>query len=241
MSTPTTPQNQTPTTNNPTRKLATALAIAAVLALLLIGYILTNKSDPKPASAPTPTGSVIYNQAPTTTPNSPAPQASSTIIGGTKVNGQPLYTAPAASVTKFCKAWATASAGKETFLKNIEPYVTSDVLEGLKDTDLRNLTTDNPTLTNIVINPVPGTERTYNAYCVYNREAFPRYGGTFTSTDGSEWVLSEPNDPADDPQVLADKRPTPARTSNYDLNYPPPQKKRVWPRTANALSGAKPV
>lgn len=218
MSTPTTPQNQTPTTNNPTRKLATALAIAAVLALLIIGYILTNKSDPKPASAPTPTGSVIYNQAPTTTPNSPAPQATSTIIGGTKVNSQPLYTAPAASVTKFCKAWATASAGKETFLKNIEPYVTSDVLEGLKDTDLRNLTTDNPTLTNIVINPVSGTERTYNAYCVYNREAFPRYGGTFTSTDGSDWVLSEPNDPADDPQVLADKRPTPERTSNYDLN-----------------------
>ena len=76
------------------------------------------------------------------------------------MNSQPLYTAPAASVTKFCKAWATASAGKETFLKNIEPYVTSDVLEGLKDTDPRNLTTDNPTLTNIVINPVPGTERT---------------------------------------------------------------------------------
>ena len=55
MSTPTTPQNQTPTNNNPTRKLATALAIAAVLALLIIGYILTNKTDPKPASAPTPT------------------------------------------------------------------------------------------------------------------------------------------------------------------------------------------
>ena len=43
MRTPTTSQNQTPTTNNATRKLATALAIAAVLALLIIGYILTNK------------------------------------------------------------------------------------------------------------------------------------------------------------------------------------------------------
>lgn len=213
----TTPNPQTPKKPTPNQKLIPALAIAAGIVVLIIVYMIIARPGTS-TSEPSPTGSVIYNQPTNPTPSASAPAPTSSVIGGTNVNGQPLYKAPAESVAKFCKAWATAGEGKDAFIKNITPYVTDEVLEGLKYTDPRNLTTDNPALTDIVINPVAGTDRTYNAYCVYNRESYPRYGGTFTSTDGSTWVLSEPNDPVTDPQVIPDNRPTPERTSSYKLN-----------------------
>lgn len=203
------------------RKLIIALiAVGAVLILLLVYSFLTRGKHQDSSSAPTSSNNVIHNQPtrnPTTATASPVSTGNGK-IGGSNVNAQPHYDAAAASVANFCKAWATADQGKEVMLQNIKPYVTEEILEGLKDTDARNLTTDRPTLTNIVINPVSGTERTYNAYCVYNREPMPRYGGTFTSNDGSNWVLTEPNDPLTDPQVLPDNRPEPQRTSEYKLN-----------------------
>ena len=222
------PENhQDPQTNDTKKKdtkpLWYMLAIAAVCIFAFSLYVIFNSGTKHNADpAPTQSNNVVYNQdapspaqqettAPTTTPTTQHH------IGG-DTNGNVTYPEVAPDVIKLCKAWATANQGKDAMLKNIQPYVTDEVYQGLTLVNPHNTAKDGPTLTNITINKAPHTDNTYTGYCTYNKEPMPRYGGTFTTTDGTTYKLSEPNDPRYDRNVLPDTRPEEQRTSQYDLN-----------------------
>ena len=219
------PTQQPPSSPKPESNLRWWVIGAAVLLALVLGYsFMSSTGQQSPQSSPT--GAAVYNQPEpagtggetATGSSSAAPKPSSTIIGGTQVNANPTYPEVAPSVIGFCKAWATANQGKETMLNNLKPYVTSTLWESLQTVDARNTATDGPTLTNIIINKEPNTDSTYSAYCVYNQEAMPRYGGIFIQESSTKWVLSRPEDALTDPNILPDRRPKPERTGFYDLN-----------------------